>query len=379
MKKQPLKILYDATYIPFPIPCGGTTHVLEVARNLKKLGHHIVVVTKKIDKDRVKKKYGIEFYPVSWRFYDVPGGKRSTIYSHASKLTKLCMKYKIDIIIERESSRGSGAIASKVLNIPLVEEVNDPNCNKFSLSVAKKIYCTSKKIIPEEFRDKIQVVSWAANTDIIKPEDGAKNKVELFDTDIPLVGYIGSYNPWHGLEDIMGAIPLVIKKCDVKFVLIGDVKFGSSSTYKQKIEKIVKSKRLEEHVIFKNRIPYEQISKYISTFDLCLAPYNMKDNNDLAKFGFFYSPLKLFEYLASGKPVISTEIGNIKKIITPDRGILIPPGKPQELATAIIELLNDPGKRIAMGKNSRKFALAHNWFKHCQQIEKILEAAVRRS
>ena len=137
--KKSLKILYVTTNIPFPIPCGGTTHVLEVAKNLKKLGHEIVVVTKKIDNKKIRNIDGISFYSASWRLADIPFGEQSTIYFHAQQLVKLSLKYNIDIILERESSKGSGAIASRILNLPLVEEVNDPNCNKFSLTVAKKI------------------------------------------------------------------------------------------------------------------------------------------------------------------------------------------------------------------------------------------------
>lgn len=371
--KKPLKILYVATYIPFPIPCGGTTHILEVAKNLKKMGHEIVVVTKKIDNKKIRYRDNINFYSASWRLADVPFGKQYTIFFHAQQLVKLSIKYNIDIILERESSKGSGAIASKILNLPLVEEVNDPNCNKFSLTVAKKIYCSSKKIIPIEFRHKVHEVSWAANTEMIKPNDNLKNKKKLFGIDVPVIGYIGSYYPWHGLEELVEAIPLIIKKNNAKFVLVGDVKFGSNSLYKKEIEELVMKKKIKDYVIFINRIPYEKIPKYLSAFDICLAPYNKNKNLELAKFGFFYSPLKLFEYFAAGKPVIATNLGNIKKIVTNERGLLIPPCNPNAIAKAVNDLLNNPAKRKEMGKNARKFAEVHSWFKHCQMIEKILE------
>jgi glycosyltransferase involved in cell wall biosynthesis len=107
-----------------------------------------------------------------------------------------------------------------------------------------------------------------------------------------------------------------------------------------------------------------------------VAPYDPNKTPELRKYGFFYTPLKLFEYLAAGKPVVTTDVGNIRKIIEPNRGVLVPPGDPQGLANAIIDLLNSSSIMRKLSRNARAYAKNRSWYKHCKQLEKLLEDAL---
>jgi glycosyltransferase involved in cell wall biosynthesis len=277
-------------------------------------------------------------------------------------------------VLERESSDGSGALASKILGIPLVAEINDDKYDILTLESAAKIICTHIGLIPQRYRHKTRVVSWAVNTDRFKPglEPRIKEKLGIR---TPIIGYVGSFYPWHGIETLVKAAPLILDKFDVHFVLVGDAKIGSktSRAYLNDIKCLIKTKKLDDFFIFTGRVPYQSVPGYITSFDLCVAPYDPSKSPELKKYGFFYTPLKLFEYLAAGKPVVTTNVGNIRKIIGRDRGVLVPPNDHLKLANAVADLLRSPSIRDRLGKNARAYAEGRSWYEHCKQLEQLME------
>ena len=132
--------------------------------------------------------------------------------------------------------------------------------------------------------------------------DGFKNKAENFPIpeDIvsikkPVVGYIGGLSPWIDMELIA-----YCAKClkNWSFVLVGPVtSYG--------IEKGVKN---IPNVYLLGPKPYKYIPSYIKAFDVCLIPFKVDKMGDPS------DPLKLYEYLSIGKPVVSTAIAQIKKL-----------------------------------------------------------------
>jgi len=75
---------------------------------------------------------------------------------------------------------------------------------------------------------------------------------------------------------------------------------------------------------------------------------------------FYFSPLKVYEYMAAGVPVVASAIGQLRDLIQPEiNGILISPGDPAALAQALERLLNEPALRTRLGREARKTVLAH--------------------
>jgi glycosyltransferase involved in cell wall biosynthesis len=109
--------------------------------------------------------------------------------------------------------------------------------------------------------------------------------------------------------------------------------------------------------IFTGSVPYEKVPLYINASDICVAPFRIKRNMKIG-----LSPLKVFEYLACEKPIVSSEILNLEFIEQQNLGILVKPEDPDELAKAIIKLLKDDKLREEMGKNGRKYVVKnHSW------------------
>lgn len=380
VNKRKLNILYVVTWIPFPEPCGGTTHVGEVAKHLIQRGHNVIIAAKQINGLGKEKVNGLNVFRFSWLLRDVPSSRGIIRGLHALQLVKISLENNIDIILERESSDGSGGLAARILGLPMIEEVNDLQYYNGSLQYAKKILCVTNdndRIIPKKYRDKVEVISNAVDTEAITPETKPV-KIKGVPKDSSIVGYIGAFYPWHGLEEILKAAEFVCAKTNTMFVLVGGAKHGSQSQSIEMLKHELAKKKILDRFIFTGKVPHEQIGGYIAAFDICLAPFNPVKHEPFKKYGYFFSPLKIFEYMAAGKAIISTNVGSLPRILGEHRGILVPPGNSKALGEAIIDLINNPSKISELGQNARAFAEMNSWERRSEQIEGFLLDAINK-
>jgi glycosyltransferase involved in cell wall biosynthesis len=109
--------------------------------------------------------------------------------------------------------------------------------------------------------------------------------------------------------------------------------------------------------------------------DLAVAPYPDVD-------GFYFSPLKIYEYLAAGVPVLATAVGQLPALLAPpgrpDLGALCAPGSRHHLAAAVAALRHDPGRRAALSTRGRAAAVAdHDWAMVVDRILRLAAASHR--
>jgi glycosyltransferase involved in cell wall biosynthesis len=101
-------------------------------------------------------------------------------------------------------------------------------------------------------------------------------------------------------------------------------------------------------VIFAGQVPHAQIGGYLAAMDVAVAPYRAPGPGEG---DFYFSPLKVFEYLAAGKPVVAPRLGQIAGILAEGRcGALYPPDDVAALATHLRTLANDPALRASLGR-----------------------------
>jgi len=302
----------------------------------------------------------------------------------------IIIKYKLDIIYERYSIPGGiGAILKILTKKPLILEVNAPEIESYvetgviskgslleksllkwraiQFNVADKIITTSKRIIPgSSLEPKLCVIPYGANTELFNPIiDGrfVRKKYNLGNS--PTIIFTGTFHRWHGLQDLVRAIPLILKSFpNSKFLLVGD-----GSQFNQ-ISNLVKDLKISNSVILTGGLPYTDIPYLLAAADVAVAPYNDSYYPILKKFGFWWSPLKLFEYMASAKPIVTTRLGNIEQIIKHEKtGLLVQPGKIDELAKAIITLLSNKKLRTKLGQEARNIVVKkYSWDSHAKKI-----------
>jgi glycosyltransferase involved in cell wall biosynthesis len=306
-----------------------------------------------------------------------------------------CSKLSPDVLYSRYSTLNfSSPLISKIFRIPYVVEINGlvrdemkmNNRPKLILKItklseklnykhAKKIVAVTQGVkkgiinlynIPS---DKIVVIENGANTDLFKPINQKEARKELkFDHDVKYVCFIGNLAPWQGVEYLIQSTPAILKEIpNTKVLIIGD-----GIMKKELMERAVKT-GVSENFIFTGSVPYEEVPKYINASDVCVAPFIRARNERIG-----LSPLKIYEYSACGKPVVSSRIPNLEFIEENNAGILVEPENPEELAKAIIKLLEDKKLGGEMGRNGREYVVKnHSWEVVVRKVAEVCENAVR--
>ena len=127
---------------------------------------------------------------------------------------------------------------------------------------------------------------------------------------------------------------------------------------------------LTERVIFTGKVKHDKVVMYINGFDVCVAPFRSERNSQIG-----LSPLKLYEYLACAKPVITSRIeGGAQLIEQGNCGYLVEPNSVDELAETIIKCYNDRKNLTNIGLNGRQLVeKKYSWRKIAGDTQKILE------
>jgi len=195
----------------------------------------------------------------------------------------------------------------------------------------------------------VYYLPFGANTELFKPADktGCRQALKLAEAN-KVVCFVGNFYPWQGLEDIIEALPSILKNVpEAMLLVVGDQPPHSENNLKQKLLDMIKGLHLESKVIFTDSVPYQDVPVYINAADVCvIAQRPMRAG---------FSPLKLFEYMACGKPVVASDIAGVREIVEESQGgILIPPENEEKLAEALIDLLVHEELMREMGENGRR-------------------------
>ena len=168
----------------------------------------------------------------------------------------------------------------------------------------------------------------------------------------------GLLSPNKGLEYMINALPAVIEEFpNALYIILGEthpeVKRRYGREYYISLERLVKEKGLEEHVIFHNQfVTQEQMLQFLVATDIFVTPYLSKDQ---------ISSGTLAYALACGKAIISTPYRYAEELLEKDRGILVPFADSEALSRALIKLLGDPISRDKMRKRAYQFGRQMTW------------------
>jgi glycosyltransferase involved in cell wall biosynthesis len=366
-----------ATHIPFPVECGGTSHVRAVVRELMRRGHEVVLCANEGDGLPEGEVEGMTTYRFSWRYRDVGASQVAHRWRHGLRVAKLAKRHGAEIIYERESSMGAGAVAARLSDLPLVVEVNDLWFHRSSLERASRIVVHgggTREHIPSNYHGKAVWVHGAVDMDGYRdatplPIEGLEGRRGI--------AYTGSMLAWHGIPDLAKAMPEVLERVPEAALVVA----GAASTDAQRevlasLHQAVEGAGDPGAVIALGRLPHEDIPRVLEACQLAVAPYNPTGQTDLERYGFWYSPMKLWEYMAAGRAVVSTDLPSIGEIVGEDRGVLVPPGDIDAMSDAIAGLLEDDERREVMGANGRAFAEENTWERRVDEYERALMDAL---
>lgn len=396
-----MNICYVTPDVAVPHYRGASTHVYEVSRNLSARGHRVSLVSRRLKRSQPRWEaldgfetyrtfQGLAFEPPlsSYSMYHVDRGSLSSIqrlyswYLYTYRAVQLGAEVatvmsgkNIDMVIERETAFGAGAVTSSILRVPMILEMIGPRVSALSLKRAKKVLAYSKLMAGGRVpADKLEVVPAGVDTEMFAPDFDAGARVRAnqgLSSDF-VVGYVGTFQLWHGVNDLLQACSMLTSRYGrIKVLLVGPY-FQDAMRYAREIG-------MGERAVFSGPVPYDKVPAYVNACDVLCAPYD-PGLSQLRSQGGVGSPLKVLEYMACEKPVVTTKVSPITDIVEEGRtGLLVPPGDVSSLAEAVGGLVGDPSMRRKMGEEARKAVAAkYSWSSLAGTLERILYAAKER-
>ena len=390
-----MKILY-ITLENLSLHKGSVVHIKEIVAGLQKLGHHVGLVGSSQNKlEEVDNFYNLwhspffllEFFKLKKQPYLI-----SSIFLFFY-LFKILPRY--DIIYARDYHTAVIAFLPRILfNKKLVFEMNGfaseeeglkgnsfftkslvwaiEKMEKLSTRCSNKIVTVTPYMatyLLESYGcqpEKIEVIGNGVNIRKFYPINDeallldSKKRMKIAPEEI-VITFVGNLNKTQGVEDIIKVAPSIIREIsNVKFLIIGD------GMLRGDLEEEVNRLRLSEHFIFTGMIDYQEVPTYINISDICiLLKRKLKSG---------WSPIKLYEYMACGKPVVCSRVEGLEFIGSEGAGRLTESGDLNDLKEALFELLTVPEKRADMGQKGLKIAQERfSWDSRASKIEKILK------
>jgi glycosyltransferase involved in cell wall biosynthesis len=192
--------------------------------------------------------------------------------------------------------------------------------------------------------DRVAVLPSGTDTELFSPQDAALCRQRIgLRLDRDYIGFVGSFYRYQGLQCLLDSVAIIRRSMpSIHVLLVGDGE--AAPELKQQADRLA----LHPCITWTGRIPYQEVSTWIGAMTLCVAPFR-GDRGET-------SPVKIFDYLACGKPVIASAIPSVSTTFSQETGVvLVPPDDPEALARAMLRLLNDPERQVAMAVSGRHF------------------------
>jgi glycosyltransferase involved in cell wall biosynthesis len=381
-----MRVLYLAIDQRVPGTTGGSIHTAAVAEGLAALGHDVHAVAALAD-GRAASGGG-----VTWHRLEPPFGAKQLRWMRAGSVVTIAEAVRPDIVIERYYNfGGEGMAASTRARVPYVLEVNAPvvdypgsikhlidralvvepmrRWRERQVRHASLVVTPASAIVPAWYpRERILEIEWGADTSRFRP--GASGAMP-FERPPGLVAvFAGAFRAWHGAVHLVEAIRDLRARGrrDVSAVLIGA---GPELAAARRAAAGV------DGIVFTGAVPHDRMPACLAACDVGVAPFDLPRHAPLA-IDFFWSPLKIFEYMAAGLPTIAPDIARLRAIVSTGRdGLLYDTGRPGALAGALERLADDGALRARMGAAARARAVAEfGWDVHCRRLEEALRRCV---
>ena len=382
-----MKILYSAIDQRVPGTDGGGVHVAAVATGLAALGHQLDVLVQPGDG-------AFPEGPVRWHALGAPLGQRALRVLRAGRVTTLARALRPDVVVERYYNfGGEGVIAAGRVGAAAVLEVNAPvidhpgsrkrmldhallaepmrRWREWQCRRADLLVTPSRVIVPDWVPGhRILETAWGADTERFRPDVTGHPPFERDARDTVAV-FAGAFRPWHGAIHLIRAITRLRARGrdDIKAVLIGD---GPELRRTQREALGVSGLR------FTGAIPHSMMPAALAAADIGVAPFDTSAHPPL-QLDFFWSPLKVFEYMASALPVVAPDITRLRAIVRHEgEGLLYDPTDPDALADALTRLA-DRASRSRLGAPARRRVVDRfSWTAHCHTLERAMRQTLDR-
>jgi len=381
-----LRVAYLSTDIWEGRTLGGpTSHKLGFCQGLMASGHlPIVLVSQPVPPlEGLVKDYHLLPAP------RLPKGLPLTICVLANNVLftwrayRILNKLKPDVVCHRHSKLNyAGLVLARALGVPFVLEYNSPASWKLNTQEALPFLdrCVSRHfeylnltaadrilVVSEVLRQRL-VASGVQPVKVTVNPNGAD--AQLFRPDIDpspvrkrlqldgkiVVGWAGTYGQYHGVEYLAKAARMILeRRKDVRFLFVGYQKLVDI------VSAIAEAEGIRSAMTFLTNVPHSEMPSYYAACDILASPHiQMADGST-----FFGSPTKIFEYMAMGRPIVASGVGQLAELLKDrENALLTRPGDVQDIANAILTLVGEPELRERLGRAARETCLSRCTWKH---------------
>ena len=165
-----------------------------------------------------------------------------------------------------------------------------------------------------------------------------------------VIGLVGSFKPWHGTDGLLAGFEDLHRSDPLgHLLLVGDGPLRAQLTEQ------VRLAGLEKAVTFTGAVPHHEVPAHVIAMDVAVAPYPALEES-------YYSPLKLFEYMAAGRAIVASRMGQIAEILVEgESGLLFDPGNVTQLADCLRRLRHSPALAQELGRKAREASGSYTW------------------
>ena len=346
---------------------GASVHVQEVVRAMVRRGCDVTLFAARSDGPERLEGVRVVALP-NPRGATLAERERAALAANADLARALREHAPFDVVYERYSlfssagmaaARDTGAVAVLEVNAPLVEE-QARHRGLHDRATAQESVRRAAGAADLVVAVSAPVARWAvAHGAAPQRTIVAANAVDPQRFDLPrvladdtfTVGFVGTLKPWHGLEVLAEAfVAGARRRPSWRLLVVGD------GPQREALGERLDGAGLAGRATFAGSVAPSQVPAQLARMDAAVAPYRDAP-------GCYFSPLKLYEYLAAGVPVVASAVGEIAEVIADGRnGLLVAPGDAPALTAALQRLHADPPLRAALSAHGRATIRdGHTW------------------
>ncbi len=376
------------------VAAGGSRQVLELAKALALRGHEVTLVAPQSERERIalapSTQVQIAFVPVvRW------GGLRPLLFFWGSMrmLKRLLLARRPEVLLWFDSPGQMAPLwALRTSKCPVVYFVNGLPHEEIQglwhrpplldllayglrlalrkatalVSVCPDVLTGLGKLEPIDTK-RCSIIKNGVDPDHFFPQPQEQIRAELgLTAQGPYIVFVGGFFPWHGLDTLVEAIALVAKSFPtVQCLLVGD---GQT---KRVLEEQVRRLRLSPHIQFIGPADFDMVPKWIAASDVCVVLHRQTRS-------YPGDSMKLWEYLACGRPVVTTAGPGYGDTVEELRcGLSAKADDPTDLARQLLCLLVDQDLRRSMGERGRMAVIrSHTWASRAAQLDRVCGHAI---
>ncbi|QVL49733.1 MAG: glycosyltransferase family 4 protein [Thiocapsa sp.] len=354
---------------------GSSIHVQEVVRALRRAGADVALFATRLGGEPPADLCGISVHPLP----ALPPGEpvvreRAALSANRALRAALAARGPFDLIYERyalwshagmDYARAVGAPGLLEVNAPLIEEQARHRTlvhRDAAEQVAARVFAAAHALVAVStgvaaylatrpgLETRVHVIPNGVDPARFPAARFAHRPASRKDGSFT-VGFVGTLKPWHGLDVLVDAFArLHARDPDCRLLIVGE------GPERRRIEAAIAARRIGFAVRLTGAVAPNQVPDHLAAMDVGLAPYPELPD-------FYFSPLKVYEYMAAALPVVASRIGDLDQIVQPEvTGLLCPPDDPAAVAAALARLRDDAPLRRCLGDAARARVLSgHCW------------------